>query len=33
MSDKQEVQEKLLIILRNAKDYPTWKSYIVSRLQ
>ena len=33
MSDKREVQEKPLIILRNAEDYPTWKSYTVSRLQ
>ena len=33
MSDRQEVQEKPLIILRNAEDYPTWKSYTVSRLQ
>ena len=33
MSDRREVQEKPLIILRNAEDYPTWKSYIVSRLQ
>ena len=33
MSDRREVQEKPLIILRNAEDYPTWKSYTVSRLQ
>lgn len=33
MSDKREVQEKPLIILRNVEDYPTWKSYTVSRLQ
>lgn len=33
MSDKREVQEKPLVILRNAEDYPTWKSYTVSRLQ
>lgn len=33
MSDKREVQDKPLIILRNAEDYPDWKSYAVSRLQ
>lgn len=33
MSDKQEAQDKPLIILRNAEDYPTWKSYTISRLQ
>ena len=33
MSDKREVQEKSLIILRNAEDYPTWKCYTISRLQ
>lgn len=33
MSDRREVQEKPLIILQNAKDYPTWKSYTISRLQ
>lgn len=33
MSDKREAQDKLLIILRNAEDYPTWKPYTVSRLQ
>ena len=33
MSDRREVQEKPLIILRNAEDYPTWKTYTISRLQ
>ena len=33
MSDQRETQEKPLIILRNAKNYPTWKIYIISRLQ
>ena len=33
MSDRRDVQEKPLIILRNAKDYPTWKTYTISRLQ
>lgn len=33
MLDKQEVQDKPLVILRNAEDYPTWKSYTISRLQ
>ncbi len=33
MSDKREAQDKPLIILRDAEDYPTWKSYTVSRLQ
>ncbi len=33
MSDKQEAQDKPLIILRNAKDYPTWKPYTISKLQ
>lgn len=33
MSDKREAQDKPPIILRNAEDYPTWKSYTVSRLQ
>lgn len=27
------MQEKPLIILHNAEDYPTWNSYIVSRLK
>lgn len=33
MSDRREAQEKPLIILQNAEDYPTWKSYTISRLQ
>ena len=33
MSDKRETQDKPLIILRNAEDYPTWKSYTISKLQ
>lgn len=33
MSDRRETQEKPLIILRNAQDYPTWKPYTISRLQ
>lgn len=33
MSDRRDVQEKLLIILKNAEDYPTLKSYTISRLQ
>ena len=33
VSDKRETQEKLLMILRNAEDYPTWKSYTISKLQ
>lgn len=33
MSDKREAQDKPLITLRNAEDYPTWKSYTISRLQ
>ncbi len=33
MSDRCDTQDKSLIILRNGKDYPTWKSYAISRLQ
>ena len=33
MSDKRETQNKPLIILRNIKDYPNWKSYAFSKLQ
>ena len=33
MFDNHETQDKPLIILQNAKDYPTWKSYTISRLQ
>lgn len=33
MSDRRDTQDKPLIILRNAEDYPTWKSYAISRLQ
>lgn len=33
MSDRRDVQEKPLIILKSAEDYPTWKSYTISRLQ
>ena len=33
MSDKRETQDKPLMILRNAEDYPTWKSYTISKLQ
>lgn len=33
MSDRREVQTKPLIILRNAEDYPKWKSHITSKLQ
>lgn len=33
MTDKQEAKDKPFIILRNDKDYPTWKSYTVSRVQ
>lgn len=33
MFDKRETQDKPLIILQNAEDYPTWKSYTISRLQ
>lgn len=33
MSNKQEKQEKLLIILYNVEDYPTRKTYPISWLQ
>ena len=33
MSDRRDTQDKPLIILRNAEDYPTWKSHAISRLQ
>ena len=33
MSDRQDVQEKPFIILQNAKDYPIWKTYTITRLQ
>ncbi len=33
MSDKREAQDKPLIILRDAEDYPDWKSYTISKLQ
>ena len=33
MSDRRDAQDKPLIILRNAEDYPTWKSHAISRLQ
>lgn len=33
MSDRRETQEKPLIILQNTEDYPTWKSYTISRFQ
>ena len=33
MSDRRSTQDKPLIILRNAEDYPTWKRYAMSRLQ
>lgn len=33
MSDKRDTQDKPLIILQSAEDYPTWKSYTISRLQ
>ena len=33
MSDRRDTHDKPLIILRNAEDYPTWKSYAISRLQ
>lgn len=33
MLDKQKTQDKPLIILRNAEDYPTWKPYTISRFQ
>ncbi len=33
MSDKRETKEKPLIILQNAENYPTWKSYTISLLQ
>ena len=33
MSDKCDTQDKPLIILQSAEDYPTWKSYTISRLQ
>lgn len=33
MSDIREAQTKPLIILKNAEDYPNWKSHITSKLQ
>ena len=33
MSDIQETQNKPLIILRNAEDYPKWRFHITSKLQ
>ena len=33
MSDVREAQTKPLIILKNAEDYPNWKSHITSKLQ
>lgn len=33
ISDRRDTQDKPLIILRNAEDYPTWKPYAINRLQ
>ena len=33
MSDKREMQDKLLIILQNYQDYPDWKLYAFNKLQ
>lgn len=33
MSDRRDTQDKPLIILRNAENYPTWKPYAINRLQ
>lgn len=33
MSDKQKIQDTILMILRNIENYPPWKSYTISKLQ
>lgn len=33
MSNKRKTQDKPLIILWNVKEYPDWKSYVISKLQ